>query len=160
MIEFEETGPEITEQHIGDVEQALGMALPDDYKSFVLKNNGGIPIEMAIDFATPNQLNKTGDYCDRFFDVSDKPPYGIVYSAKAERNVLPDGVIRFGASPAGNYYLLSLRDDSFGTVLYKDHNIEDQRSFDLGNGQLPESMIKLSDSFSGFLDMLYDPDAE
>lgn len=159
MIQFEESGPEITPAHISEAEQALGAELPSDYKSFVLKNNGGVPIEMAVDFETPNKLNKPGDYCDRFFDVSDKAPYGIVYSARKQKSVLPDGVIRIGASPAGDYYLLSLRPDSYGSVFYKDHNVEDQRPFDAA-GDLPESMIKLSDSFAGFLAMLYDPDDE
>lgn len=33
----------ITEEKISDFEQKIGFELPDDYKKFILKTNGGIP---------------------------------------------------------------------------------------------------------------------
>lgn len=55
---------------------------------------------------------------------------------------------------SSNFFLLSLRDDSFGSIYYKDHEQEDFSDFDVDD--LPESIIKVSDSFHDFLSRLYE----
>ena len=115
-------------------------------------------MERAVDFDAP-KLNKRGDYCERLYAVSDSIDYGIEPNLRNHGDQLPEGFIYIGASPAGNYFLLSLRDDSYGEVYYKDHEYADVTSFDPAAAHIPESMLKIADTFSDFTAQLYDPDA-
>lgn len=49
MIEIDEQGRQIGEADIISFENTLGMRLPNDYRQFLLLNNGGIPSPDVVD---------------------------------------------------------------------------------------------------------------
>ena len=157
LNEMENVGPEIDIQAIRDVEDMLKARLPQDYIEFLLKSNGGEPAERAIDF-DGKKLKKGGDYVATFYEVSDDVSYGIKKNMENHGDKVPAGIIFIASSPAGNYFLMSLREDSYGHIYYKDHEIEDKIPFSPLNDQLPESIVKISDSFTEFTTRLYDSD--
>jgi hypothetical protein len=149
---------ETTEAELLALEKLLNAKLPSSYRAFLLKTNGGEPRECGIDFAAP-KLKRKGDTISYLFEVSDDPTYGLAPMMEDFGSDIPPGMIFIGNSPGGNYFLLSLRAKSYGQVFYKDHDYEDKTAFDETKGELPESVVKIADSFEEFQARLYDPDA-
>lgn len=152
-------GPEIAEQDVAGLEVFLGKQLPEDYKAFLLEFNGGEPIECAIDF-DGEKIKISGATVATFFEVSDDISYGIQPSAEKHSDLVPEDCIVIATTPAGNLFFLSLRDDSFGQVFYKDHEIEGISEFLPSQEQLPENIVFVSVDFGDFIERLYDPDEE
>jgi len=154
---MEDSGPEIGSLDIESLEHKLKVVFPESYKNFLIKFNGGEPIERAINFNTSEKKQK-GDYIDFFYEVSNDVSYGIYKNMENHGFKLPEKIIFIGSSPAGNYFLLSLREDSYGNIYYKNHEVEDSTVFSPQNDRLPESMLKVAEDFDSFLSYLYDPD--
>lgn len=157
LNEMEVSGLGVGLQGIESLELKLSLKFPHSYKDFLLKFNGGEPVERAIDF-DGSKISQVGDYIASFYEVSEDVSYGILKNYVNHGDTIPSGMIFIADSPAGNLFLLSLRNDSYGEVYYKDHEIEDESDFLPELGILPESMVKIADSFDIFTSMLYDPD--
>lgn len=157
LKEMEHNGPKITKNSIVNLESSLKKQLPNEYKAFLLEYNGGEPIQRAIDFDA-QELRINGDYIATFYEVSDDITYGILPNIENHAGLIPQDMIFIAISPEGNYFLLSLREDSYGEVFYKDHEIEDKTTLNINSGILPESMIRIAGNFKSFISMLYDPD--
>lgn len=156
-LELENCGPEINFLDIEKFEANLSIRLPHTYKNFLCLNNGGEPIQCAVDFKE-NIIASNGDYIASFYELTQDVTYGLEPNMKHHGEKLPKGLIYIANSPAGNFYLLSTREDSYGQIFYKDHEFEDQTPFDPINNQLPESIVKIADDFDEFIAKLYDPD--
>jgi SMI1 / KNR4 family (SUKH-1) len=159
MLTFIETRmPPASEAAVRALEQQWDAILPASYRHFLLTINGGRPRECLIDFDAPH-LRLQGGTLNHFFEVSEDPGEGLAHLMQAFGRDIPQGMIFIGRSPGGDYFLLSLRARSYGQVFYKDHDFEDFSAMDESAGKLPESMVKIADSFEDFLARLYDPDA-
>jgi cell wall assembly regulator SMI1 len=42
-MRFTESGPPLTEERLQGAERRLGVTLPDEYRAFLLRHNGGRP---------------------------------------------------------------------------------------------------------------------
>lgn len=157
LNEMNATGHKLSQKDLERVENELGYALPEPYRKFLLKHNGGEPTESYIDFKA-EKLKLPGDAVNVFYGLGVKPCDDIIHKMKVIGYQLPEGLIFVADTPGGNYFLLSLRDDSYGEVFYKDHEFEDNSSFDPNNKILPESIVKVSNNFDDFLACLYDGD--
>lgn len=142
---------------IAALEKVLGAPLPPSYRAFLLKTNGGEPVEQSIDFDAPS-LRRKGDTIAYLYEVSDDPTYGLVPNMRDFGDLIPKGFVFIAISPAGNYFVMSLRPQSYGHIYYKDHEFEDTKSFDETTGAVPESMVKVADSFEAFQQRLYNID--
>jgi cell wall assembly regulator SMI1 len=49
ILEIADQGPKLTEDEIFLFEKKIGMIFPEDYRQFMLLNNGGIPCQDVID---------------------------------------------------------------------------------------------------------------
>ena len=150
-------GCKLSSKDLETAENELGYALPEEYKYFLLKYNGGVPVESYINFEA-DKLNLPGDEIKKFYGLGVKPTNDIVHKMKGIGYNLPEGLIFIANTHGGNFFLLSLRDDSFGQIFYKDHEFEDKSSFDPSDNILPESIVKISNSFDDFLVRLYEDD--
>lgn len=54
-VDLRKTGNIISMQDIEAFEENAGVSLPDDYKEFLLKNNGGYPVKLTF---TPDFLKQ------------------------------------------------------------------------------------------------------
>jgi cell wall assembly regulator SMI1 len=119
MTTIEQTFPPISPADLDEFERAEGVALPPEYRDFLLRNNGGRPADNIVD--VPN-LDEVA--VNHFFGL--RP--GEMYDLRRERAMyegrVPPGTIPIGDDPGGNLFLLSLADDSKGAVLFWDHEEE------------------------------------
>ncbi|WP_447895917.1 SMI1/KNR4 family protein [Vreelandella sp. GE22] len=157
LTEMNGMGKELSQKALEEAESELGYVFSEPYRKFLLKYNGGEPTESCIDF-NGEKLKLLGDMVNVFYGLDVKPCDDIIHKMKLIGYQLPEGLIFIADTSGGNYFLLSLRDDSYGEVFYKDHEFEDSSSFDPKNKILPESIVKVSNNFDDFLACLYDGD--
>jgi len=146
-------------QDIKEAESRLDLHFPNSYITFILKHNGGVPNECAIDF-DGEKLKTQGDDIKYFYNIGGKKTKDLVYKSLSNDYLIPSGMIFLANTHSSNFFLLSLRKDSYGFIYYKDHEFEDTIPFDPSNGVLPESIVKVSNSFEEFISNVYDPDEE
>ena len=157
LTEINNTGKELSLGDLEGAESELGYVFPEPYRKFLLKYNGGEPTESYIDFKA-EKLKLPGDAVNVFYGLGVKPCDDIIHKMKVIGCQLPEGLIFVADTPGGNYFLLSLRDDSYGEIFYKDHEFEDNSPFDPNSKMLPESIVKISNNFDDFLACLYNGD--
>lgn len=124
-----------TEDDVVHFQMGLGAVLPNDYREFLLKHNGGYPEPSG--FANGNLVNAFFGFCQKHGCL--RCEYYI------HRPIFPFGVIPIGDDAAGNKICLIVAGPDSGKVLFWDHEQEGASDLRL-----------LADSFSAFLDSLYD----
>ncbi|MHB8901103.1 MAG: SMI1/KNR4 family protein [Thermoguttaceae bacterium] len=139
-----------------DNKQKYSCRLPDDYRKFLLENNGGFPSPACVYFEENAQ--QTASDVLYFFAVGDERPWASLqwhhdtYSGRLPKNTLP-----IARDSCGNLWLLSVGSDNAGSIFFWDHGSSDTfDETDLGNWPC------VATSFTHFRDNLtaYDPSAE
>lgn len=119
-------------------EDVLGFVLPEDYRRFLLKHNGGRPV--------PSNFSIGGydvSSVESFYGLHDGPDYArldVAYNDLANR--LPDGVAPVASDSFGNQVCVACRPWQYGRILFWDHETED--------------VTELAEDFDAFLDSLFE----
>jgi hypothetical protein len=150
-----DTGPLLTDEVIGNLESALGYELPQEYRSFLKKYNGGAPKESAVLFDS-KKLGIHGSTIGYFYGVGTGSE-DVLKMTKTLSGSIPIGMIPIADTPDGNYFLMSLRNDSFAKIYYFDHEVEPRLPFEPARS-LPDNMEIVAPTFGEFLGQLQDLD--
>ena len=137
-IKFQKIGKDISQNEIADYEISIGMALPADYKFFLLKYNGAISDKNTFDIPTIN--NSAG--VDKFFSLDELHRNFSVF-----RERIPAGFLPIADASCGNLVCLVLKGPQLGNVFFWDHELE----ADEGEPPSDKNVFKIADSFSNFL---------
>jgi cell wall assembly regulator SMI1 len=122
-------------ERIDELEARYRIELPEDYKRFLLKYNGG---------ETPCTTMRSGRSTTRiqhFFAVTDAAAYGICYyeaNRYLEDRYLEKGVFPIADDSFGNTISIDITDEGKGTVYFMDHERGNRRT-------------KVADTFVKFL---------
>ena len=152
MIEIIDSAKKIDSMDIVRVENLFGFDLPEDYKSFLLKFNGGRPKPSTFDFIGVDNLKNSTDI-RIFFSIRDTEKKAddlennIAFYWDNER--LAKSVIPIAADFGGNLISMSISGDNYGKIFFWDHEFELELDDD-------ENLAKLADSFTDFIDTLHD----
>ncbi|MBL9197828.1 SMI1/KNR4 family protein [Xanthomonas fragariae] len=137
----------------GDVlsfEEQVGLKLPDDYRSFLLRHNGGRPEKNVL------TLNGERWALNELYGLGDAA--GLVDSLAACNDVLdgriPRGFVAIGDTPGGDQFLLASQDSDAHGVYIFDHENEPETA-DIPWTEFP-NLIFVADSFDQVLGMLSD----
>ncbi len=140
--------PPVTDQELSDLEERLGVRLPDAYRDFLLAHNGGRP--------KPNVFqtqDNTGSSIDWFLAVHNGPydnfeKYFINY--KLTRRAVLGNLIPIGHDPGGNLICLSIQGEDRGSVYFWDHEKET-------SPPTYANVHLIADNFAGLLTSLHEP---
>ena len=135
----------IDEGTIKVIESFIEAKLPQDYKEFLLKYNGGTPYKGVF------QLNHITSGLAFFYIVNSVNYYSdfvSIYHTLKDR--IPKGFIIIASDVGGNGILLGLENENRGKIYFWDHEeeVEDDEEPDFRN------MTFLSKSFTEFVDSL------
>jgi len=158
LTEIRQPGKQLNQDDILVLNRKLISPVPDEYRDFLIQNNGGEPKESTLTFDA-KKLGINGEELGYFYGI-DTESENIIDTIDNLSHVLPKNLIPIVDTPGGNYFLLSVNPNTYGKIYYKDHEVEDSFDFDDSKNDLPESMVLVANLFSEFIDKLYDPDEE
>ena len=129
--------PAVDRRTIEEVQDYLGVVFPADFVECVLAYNGGKPNLRALDIPGRDGIDFGGLLSFAH------GPRTIDHVFDRMKDQLPRGVVPFGSDLAGNLICFDYRSDTtHPTVVFWDHE--------------EAEFSPISNTFSGFLDMLYD----
>lgn len=128
---------------IAAFERECGVNLPTDYRGFLSSSAGGSPTPDWSSFG-----DRDGDFVMYVYGIHQGAHWKrLSYAVEQFRHDL-SRFLPVAVSNGGNYFLLRLTEPDRGAVYFYDHELEgfDPPTFD--------SLIRISDSFSSWLDSL------
>lgn len=136
------------------IEKSLRYALPEDYKTFIMVQNGGVPDdELVFDFFDEATGSENTSAIRRFFPLDSEGNEAISPSSIQARDnllkesLIPSWLLPIADDPFGNVIGISLRKGDRGSVYYLSHD-----RADADTGFMLAS--KLADRFDGFVGLL------
>ncbi len=144
------TGP-LEEAELQDQEQKWGFRLPDGYREFLLKYDGGRPEPFSFRF----KGSENGSTVHSFLGIKQDRYRDLQKKLKDYEGRLPKRFFPIAYDEGGNQICIAIAGDDRGKVYFWDHELE----ADASQGEDPEiadNIVLIADSFSEFLDGLYD----
>lgn len=152
-MDMQNSGSSLNEAIISQFEVLMNIKLPQDYKDFMLENNGGMPIESwMFDFIDINQINNRSviqNFLVIYLEETDEiDDLGQSYKILSEQGFAPPSVLPIAEDPSGNIIFLVIAEEGFGKIYFGDHELADPET-----GYL--IMSPIADSFTEFLEKCY-----
>ncbi len=146
------TKPPVSEEKVRQFELKIGAPLPDDYRRFLLKHNGGRPKTEIFDF--PDGKDSSG--VNMFYPLDPKDTNALEAKLEVFQERIPKEFIAFGGDPFGNQLVIGTAGEERGKIYFWDREME------ADEGEEPDmsNMDFLANSFEDFLAMLYEYDGE
>jgi len=143
-VGFDEAFPPAKAGAIEGVEARLGVRLPEDYRSFLERQNGGEPEPNFFDRRVGvRYLYSAGPNDDEHIDDLDS--IAELFSPEGEADdVLRPGFLVIGSDDTGNRLCLKVSGEDYGAVYFWDHELADS----------PEGYTRLTDTFTEFFEAL------
>jgi hypothetical protein len=148
-VTFTRSYPAVSEADVQRYEERLGVQFPDDYRSFLLVTNGGMPAPHH--FVVPDENHVL--YVSFLYAIKNEHAISdLVYEledlASRMTGKLPDGFIVIGRDPGDSNFLLGTRGDHAGQVWFWDTERQVRGTNPTAN------TYWLADSFADFLNGL------
>lgn len=145
MIKIKRNIKKVNENILNEFQKEFDIELPSDYNDFLLEYNGGIP-ELNL-----CEADSIGQITVRYFlgFKLKKNEYNLTYVLSFFKGRLPASFIPIATAEGGNLICLSVAGE-IGAVYFWNHEEEVEEN------QIPnmQNMYKISNNFSGFLDMI------
>lgn len=137
----------VSEQELAALEKQLGINLPNDYRDFLKKNNGGYPEPDGFSFSN----GEDGSSVDKFLEVSDSKTASLISYYNTYKNRIPKSYFPIAKDPGGNLILIEIDHDGSG-IYFWDHENESE------DGDPPgmDNIYLVSSSFDEFINNLYE----
>ncbi len=114
----------LTEDSLQAVEQKYSCQLPDDYRRFLLENNGAFPSPDCVSFEEAGQKTASDVFC--FFAIADDRAWASMeWHYETYFGRLPKDTLPIARDSGGNLWLLSVRSDDAGSIYFWDHGSYD-----------------------------------
>lgn len=138
MISWCTKFPQINQSTIEAFEASIGVGIPEDFRKFLLMNNGGEPVKAEF------SIEGWGETLVHVFYGLDTgyKAYDIDWSRSNFEDVLPKEVIPIACDPGGYLICLGLEGNARGKLYFWDR------------GGDREELMLLASSFDDFLDRL------
>lgn len=120
MITITEAGPQLTEDRVANFEKELGVNLPDQYRKFLLKTNGGVP---SPDRDIVDLEGAPRSYTDLqvFYRIGGSVESSeLTWNRSTLTERLPDELLAIAKDSGGNVFCISLQGPDQGAVLFCD----------------------------------------
>lgn len=112
--------PAANEVRVTAFETELGQWLPDDYRTFLLRYNGGRPARRAFQFARSLMIH-VRPAIHWFLSLHDGAASNLEHIARAPRGRIPPDTLPIANDPFGSYVLLGLAGEARSKIYFWDH---------------------------------------
>jgi len=148
------SGAQLSEAVLTEFENEYNLKLPEDYKSFLLKNNGGITEDdWAFEFIETTGSKATSTVINYFYilfseETIRNTDLKVTLSSLIKSNSLAPGLLPIAFDVFGNTICIYAGDNGHGKICITNHELEDPET-----GYMV--MSKVAESFSEFIDKCY-----
>ena len=155
FMKIQNSGEQLNNAALSKFEKQLNIRLPQDYKDFMLKNNGGTPEkDWAFNFVDLMTNTTTSSVIQSFFVIYEEETHEDndlrkSYRILQEEGEIPVDILPIADDPGGNLICMCISEKNYGRVFFGDHELEDPKT-----GYILMNMI--ADSFSDFIDNCYE----
>jgi len=148
--------PTLTEDSLQAFQNRHSCRLPNDYRQFLLSNNGAFPTPDCVVFEEAGRKTASDVFC--FFAIDDdRASLSLDWHLETYSDRLPLSTLPIGRDSCGNLWLISYGKVGYGSIYFWDHGSYDTfDETDLGN------CPPVAESLQEFLDHLktYDASSE
>ncbi len=137
----------VSPEQIKRFEQENGLLLPDSYKNFLLRSNGGEPKPDRL--VVPGWRGKS-TAVNRFFGLGEGGNYDLETSLHNVEDYVPNGFMPIAEDSGGNLLCLGTTGSQEGKIYFWDHEEAD--------GDDPHNLRELAESIDELLDKLLSPE--
>lgn len=143
MNNMDTVNEKITLKDITEFENRCNINLPNEYKDFLLRYNGGYP--KASTFKISDEYGES--VVNKFYGIGNmKGNLDKVYEILDGE--LPEGFISIGSDPGGNEICIGIDEKYYGKIYFWIHDMESDEEL--------SNMFFLADSFTSFFENLYE----
>jgi hypothetical protein len=130
-----------------DFENDNQIIIPDDYRHFLKRTNGRIPLYNA----EMHELNGSIPQVAQFYGFHESSDFSSIYDAlESYSGRIPSWYFPIAKDHAGNLFLMSLFKDNYGLIAFWDHEGENLE----GNAEQHfDNMKIIADNFTEFRNM-------
>ena len=151
---LQESGVKLDISDISEFEAELKIKLPQQYKNFMLQNNGGVPDKkLTFSFIESGSKSSCSSTIEEFLviyppcEISLYNDVKIAYSTLVEENDIPATLFPVALDEFDNIILISISGDDIGKIYFANYEVKDTET-----GFLVISLI--ADSFQEFITTL------
>jgi len=151
-MEMQDVGKVLCESEILEFEKQFQIQMPQDFKAFMLKNNGGTPLEDWVFDYTENGNENSSVIRDFFIiytdDSTSYDDLAKAYNSIRNEKSAPLDFMPIATDPGGNVIFLNVGKEDNGNVYFGNHELQDNKT-----GYIVMSLI--ANSFSEFINKCY-----
>jgi len=119
LTQFDDV-PTLTDDTLKAVEKKCAFQLPDDYRKFLLENNGGFPSPDCVTFTEASRKTASDVFC--YFAISDKRAWASMeWHLDTFARRLPRNTVPIARDSCGNLWLLAVGGEKAGSIYFWDH---------------------------------------
>lgn len=129
-------------------EASLKGSLPDDYREYLMANNGGEPVPGSFRFN-----HNASEVHGQFYGLHDGPAeYRLDSVLNVARGRIPSHLLPIAGDPFGNEVCIAIKGKVFGKVFFWDHELAGARAL----FEVRRATSEIASSFSDFLAGLFE----
>jgi hypothetical protein len=122
-FEMLDVGPRLSEAQVHGLEHQLGIALPESYKSFLLRYNGGRPKPEFFPIDGYDRCSSNAVHY--FFGIGwSVQSINVDWNFRIYKGRLPEELLPIAGDGSGNLVCLAIRGARIGVVCFWDHDEE------------------------------------
>jgi SMI1-KNR4 cell-wall len=147
MMQHFDDKPLPTEQEVTSFEKQIDRIIPEPYRSFVLKHNGGFFDQS--DFRVEDVYGGKGldTSIDCFFGIREEGNWSLAYQLKTYSKRLPKGLFPIGRDPGGSLICISTNEKTLGSLFFWDRDGEASEGEAISNA----NVYFLAESLDAFI---------
>lgn len=158
-----DTGKSITELDIALAEKKISKKFPDEYKSFLIKHNGGRPQLSGFDIEWSDEHrdevwvydhSMVHFFIDIDLDENNDATTNLFGCFDSYEGQVPSDTIPIAYDPGGNLILIGVEGENRGKIFFwlQEFETEDDEDTDYSNVGF------VANTFNEFIDSLFDPE--
>lgn len=145
-LKWQDSRSPVNDEEIRQIESRLGVKFPKDFVECVKKYHGGFPRVSDFSYVDKRLRRSASCFGELFsFDLQDR--INIVSDNELPPEGYPKGLIMFGQDGGGGYLCFD----------YRTTKTSPKVVFWISDAPSAEEVIPLADTFTDFLEMLYEP---
>ena len=146
-IEWEVFDSPVNRNTVTEVENLLQVRFPEDFIIYAQQYHGGFPDKTEFNFTNVDGTKGLSGFDELLSFNTQRSNYIVEIYNSLSQSYFPKGIIPFGGEASGNYVCFDYRNNPakpFIVLWQHDKHVS-------------ESVIYVADSFTDFLQMLYEP---